>query len=239
VVPYPLEVTVFIRILESLTGLTGLHFSLYDDKLQPLISSAKEDSVLSLFKSVEKGQSLYNDFATRNLQAIRKRKGHALLKGPTSQYHIFNYYHFKERDFYLVAEAFYASLDDFRDFCEEAPRYLGLRKVDLAACADKILIISIEEARRKVEYIRSIIENTLILSYEKGELDIQRQWSRAIMNLLANLRVKELREIYRFIIDTVIFLFNVDTAAVFELRKAVPSHIILPQSLYKFSRSFE
>jgi len=216
--PYPLEVTFFTRVFESLTGLTGLHFSLFDDRLRLLISSVKEDAVLNSLRSTENGQSLYNDFICRNLQALHKRKGHALLKGPTSQYHIFIPFHYKNKDFYVVAEAFYDSLNDFRDFCERAPRYLGVRKADLAECTDKILIISIEEARRKVEYIRSIIENTLILSYEKGELDIQRQWSRAIMNLLANLRVKELREIYRFIIDTVIFLFNVDTAAIFELR---------------------
>lgn len=215
---YPLEITYLTRILESLTGLTNLYFSLYDDRLHLLVSPIKEDAVLSLLKSSGKGYSIYNSFIVRNLQTVYKRNNPVMIKGPSSQYHIFIPFHYKDKGFCVVAEAFYECLDDFRNFSRNAPRDLGLRETDLAASTDKIFIISAKDAKRKVEYIRSIIENALILSCDKSDLYVQRQWSMAIMNLLANIKVRDLREIYRLIVDSVIFLFNVDTAAIFELR---------------------
>lgn len=215
---YPLEITYLTRIFESLTGLTNLNFSLYDDRLHLLVSPIKEDAVLSLLKSSAKGYSIYNSFIVRNLQTLYKRNNPVMVKGPSSQYHLFIPFHYKDKGFCVVAEAFYECFDDFRSFSMKSPLDLGLRETDLTACTDKILIISTEDAKRKIEYIRSIIENALILSCDKSDLDLQRQWSRAIMSLLANVKVTDLREIYRLIIDSVIFLFNVDTAAIFELK---------------------
>lgn len=215
---YPLEITYLTRILEALTGLTNLYFSLYDDRLHLIVSPIKEDVILSLLKSSGKGYSIYNSFIVRNLQTLYKRSNPIMIKGPSSQYHIFIPFHYKDKGFCVVAEAFYECLNDFKSFSRSAPGGLGLREADLTACTDKILIISTEDAKRNIEYIRSIIENALILSCDRSDLDVQRQWSRAIMNLLANIKVRDSREIYRLIIDSVIFLFNVDTAAVYELR---------------------
>lgn len=215
---YPLEVTYLTRVFESLTGLTGLHFSLFDDRLHLLVSPLKEDVILSFLKSSGKGYAVYNSFITRNLRAFHKRNTPYVVKGPTSQYHIFLPFHLHDKGFCVMVEAYYDRIDDFRDFCKRGSLDLGLRETALESCIDKVLVITKEEAKRKIEYVRSIIENALVLSCEKGELDLQRQWSRAIMNLLSNIRTSDIRENYRLIIDSIIFLFNVDTAAIFELR---------------------
>ncbi|MFN3479111.1 MAG: diguanylate cyclase [Thermodesulfovibrionales bacterium] len=183
-----------------------------------LVSPIRDEAVLSLVKSSEKGDAIYNSFITRNLQAIHERNSPVIVKGPASQYHIFIPFHYKDRDFCAVAEAFYSSLEDFRGFTVKAAHDMGLRKADFEGCVDKIVILNEEEARNRVGYIHSIIENTLIFSCGKGELDLQRQWSMAIMNLLANVTFTDLRAAYRLIIDSIIFLFNVDTAAIFELK---------------------
>lgn len=216
---YPVEITFLTQIFESLAGLTGLHFSLYDDRLHLLLSPITEDVVLSSLKSSDKGYAIYNSFIIRNLQTLHKSHAPYIIKGPTSQYHIFMPFHIMDKDFYIVAEAFYDCPGDFDNFCKRAYHYFGVRETDLLTNSDKVLIITKEEARRKIEYICSIIKNTLILCYEKSELDVQRQWSRAIMSLLSNIKVSDIRETYRLIVDSVIFLFNVDTAAIFELRE--------------------
>lgn len=99
-----------------------------------------------------------------------------------------------DKDFYIVSEAFYDCAGDFDNFCKRAYHDFGVRETDLSTNSDKVLIITKEEAGRKIEYICTIIKITLILCYEKGELDIQGQWSRAIMSLLSNIKISDTRE---------------------------------------------
>lgn len=58
-------------------------------------------------------------------------------------------FHLKNKDFCVVAEAFYDCIDDFNDFCKKASRDFGLRETDLAKYADKVLVITEEKVMKK------------------------------------------------------------------------------------------
>ena len=214
-----LDIQSLTRALESLSGLTGLHYSLYDDREDLLIAPAREDALLLSIKTHRRGQDLYNDFADRVLKVALKRREPLVVQGPTGQYHIFIPLHYKEITMVALAEAFYASSEDFRKFYRTQGAELGLTTRTMENWFRDVKIVSLKKMEENIKDIQSLLENLIASGYEKREMNKRYQWTKTIINLAANIKSNvSTREIYQTIVDTVVFLFNVDTAAVFSRR---------------------
>jgi diguanylate cyclase (GGDEF)-like protein len=203
-------------LLGSLYGLTGLRFSLYDDRLCPLISPPAEDLLLSVLKCDQRGRELYADFLNENLRRTLQRNQPFLAQGPTKQYHIFIPVRYREIRLAVVAEAFYASVLDFREYCKEYGQTVGFRESGEESWFKELRVIQPDEAEARAGHIRSLVENVVALGCEKDELAQKWRSSKTIVSLMANIDSDmPVRDIYRTLVDAAIFLFNVDTAAVF------------------------
>lgn len=211
-----LDVQSLTKTLESLSVLTGLHYSLYDDRLNQVISPLREDTLLSFLRADRMGQGLCNGFIGEQLRLSLKRHKPFIVQGLTMQHHIFVPVYYKDIRLVAVAEAFYASVDDFKMFYEVGARKFGLAGKGIEGWLEEITVIPLGQISDKLLSIHSLIENVVSSGYEKGELNRKWRCSKTIVSLMANMNSDaEIKDIYKTIVDAVIFLFNVDTAAVF------------------------
>lgn len=211
-----LDIGSLTKGLESLSGLTGLYFSIYDDRQHQVISPARGDALLSFLKSDKKGQELYNNFIDVNLKLSLKRNQPFMTRGYTEQHHVFIPLRYKEIGLVAVAEAFYASEEDFRNFYVERAYTFGLQERTEEDWLRDMKVISPAELGAKLDDIRSLLENVISCGYEKGEMGRKWRCSKTIVSLMANVHSDlPVKEIQQTLVDAVIFLFNADTAAVF------------------------
>lgn len=217
-----LDIHLLTRVFKSLNGLTGLNFSLYDDRENLLIAPAKEDAVLSAVKMNRKGQGIYNEFLEKNLKHALKGAKAFAVQGPTGQLHLFMPVQYKEIAMVVLCEAVYVSVEDFTAFYREKSADYGLIGRSEEDWLEDIIVSSSETVERGMESIKPLLENIIASGYEKGELGKRWQWLKTIITLAANIKSNSsVRDIQQIVVDTVIFLFNVDTAAVFINKQGV------------------
>src|ERR1700690_2562005 len=111
-----MNVKTIVEGLYSMSGLTGMHFALYDDNQQLLASSPTNDKLLSLLKAKRILQTPYNTFLDRQLKLAVIRQDPFIVQGFTGQYHAFIPLHYEGTTMTAMAEAFYTSEADFKKF---------------------------------------------------------------------------------------------------------------------------
>ncbi len=211
-----LDVQSLTKAFESLSVLTGLHYSLYDDRLNRLISPVKEDALLSFLKSDKNGQKLYDSFIEEQLGLSLKRSNPFIIQPYTMQHLVFLPINYKDMRLLATAEAFYASAEEFKMFYVRSAGKFGLERKGMEGWLKEITVIPSEQMTGRLQSIHSLIENLISSGHEKGELSRKWRCSKTIVSLMANMNSDTLiKDIYQTIVDAVIFLFNVDTAAVF------------------------
>jgi len=216
---YSLDIPSLTRACESLAGLTGLHYSLYDSRQQQVLAPAREDALLSFIKSGKKGQELYNDFLDVNLKLSLNRNQPFISRGFTGQQHVFIPLFYKDIRLFAVAEAFYASAGDFRSFYAGHANIFGLQEKTEEDWLREMKFIHPAALEGKLLDIRSLLENIIASGYEKDELTRKWRCSKTIVSLMANIHSGlAVKEIHQTLVDAVIFLFNADSAAVFSGR---------------------
>lgn len=214
---YLFDAQSFKRTFEAISSLTGFHFSLYNEKLQCVLQAGNENRLLEALKTSAKGKESYTSFITTNLKTSFKRTEPFIIKGPLYQYYIFIPITYKNIALTILAEAFYPALSDFKKAYDETADEFVLGKRSADEWSKDILIMSLKDADEKIRNVRAIVENLVESEYEKGEVSKQRQWSKTIISIMANLKPDAtIREIHQIIIDAVTFLFDIDTAAIFQ-----------------------
>lgn len=205
------------KAVDYLSILTGLHYSLYDDRQRLLIAPAKEDPLLSLIKKHKTGQVFYNNFINTYLNYSMKRKEPLILQRPTGLYHIFIPLYYKDISLVVLSEAFYTSIEDLKKFFKDKGDEFGLTESDIAEFIKNIKVIPLEKVKININNVKSLLEDLIVSDYEKEYFKRQYQWLKTIVHLISNLKSDTpLKDIYQMLIDVIIFLFNVDTAAVFQ-----------------------
>jgi diguanylate cyclase (GGDEF)-like protein len=219
---YPLDLKSLTHALESLSALTGFHYSVYDDQLHRIISPMKEDALLLFVKSTEKGRELYQSFIEEQVRCAQTRNNPLMRKSFTRQYHLIIPVQYKELTLVAVAEAFYESASDFESFYEEYYSKLALPVSRKESLRSQIAVISAATVAAQLRRIHSLVKIIVASECEKGELNKKWRSSKTIVSLMASVDANtDITNIYRYVVDAVIFLFDVDSAAVFCRRKQV------------------
>ena len=214
-----LDIHAVTKAFEALSGLTGLPFSLYDDRQRQVVAPLKEDALLSFLKSDQNGQGLYTQFIETNLRLSVKRNQPFICSSFTGQHHVFIPLHYKDVRLVAVAEAFYASADDFRNFFVNHTGAPGLRDWSAEHWLTNVSVIPLAVMESKLADLRSLLENIIAAGYEKGYMDKKWRCSKTIVSLMANVHTDlPIKDIYQTLVDAVIFLFDADTAAVLSRR---------------------
>jgi diguanylate cyclase (GGDEF)-like protein len=202
-----------------LSSLTGLYYSMYDDKKNLLMGSLKQDALLTVVKANEDGQRLFNEFFAQHFEFTGVRKGPYMTQCLTGQYMIFMPVHCEKITLMVLAEAFYSSPEDFKKFYIDRGLEFNLKGNSLEAWIKKILIVPRETMENEIQHIYSLVEKLIICNNQKINSAKRLRWSSTIMSLLTDIKPDfSIRDIYQMIIDTVIFLFDAETASIFSRR---------------------
>ena len=214
------DIQFLTKAMKALSGITGLDFSLYDDRENLLIAPSREDALLAAIKTDKKGQELYDGFLSKYLKMTLKNSKSFLVQGFTMQYHVFIPVRYK--DIFLVAlcEGFYMSGDDFARFYSGKGDKFGLMERPMEQWKADLTFMDQGTIGNHIESIKLLLENIISSGYERGEMNKRWQWSKTIISLAANIKSDAtIEDIRQMIVDTVIFLFNIDTAAIFAIDK--------------------
>ncbi len=213
---YSFDIKTLSRTLHALSEVSGLRFYLFDDRGHTLYSSLTDEPLIAFLKTVRKADELYREFIENNQKVTLQRTAPYTVIGPFRQHHIFIPVRYKEVCLVALAEAFYTSESEFEEFYKEEGTRLGLNRIELKEWKGKITIIDEGRAGVIEENIATIIENIILGGYERDDLFKRYQWSKTIVNILGELTLTSSRqEIYRSMLETVLFLFNVDSAALY------------------------
>ena len=212
-----MNVKAIVEGLYSLSGLTRMHFALYDDKQQLLASSRTDDKLLSLLKAKSILQDPYNTFLDRQLKLAVIRVDPFIVQGFTGQYHAFIPLHYEGTTMTAVVEAFYTSETDFKKFyLSNHGRALNVTARTEEYWLKDIRIYSSEEITSVLGHARSILQTLITSEFDNGRLNKYSQQSRTIISIMSDINSDySVRNIYQIVIDAVIFLFEIDTAAFF------------------------
>jgi len=172
--------------------------------------------LIAFLKTVRRADDLYKDFLDNNIKVTLQRRSPYTVIGPFKQHHIFIPIHYKEISLVALAEAYYTNVNDFIEFYETEGLSLGLSSLEIDEWIKRITLIPKDKAERLEENITSIVENIVVGGYEREDLFKRYQWSKTIVNILGELTLTSSRqEIYKNMLETVLFLFNVDSAALY------------------------
>ncbi len=211
-----IDIQFLTKALRSLSSLTGLDFSLYDDRENLLVPASSEDPLLSSIKMSKKGQELYNAFQSKYLKLTLKNTKSFLIQGFTMQYHVFMPIRYKDITLVALCEGFYMLEEDFARFYDEKGGIFGVTNRGMEEWKKDLRFMSSQTIENYIKSVKPLLEDIISSGYEKGELSKRWQWSKTIISLAANIKSDAtIEDIRQIIVDTVIFLFNVDTAAIF------------------------
>ncbi len=212
-----MNVKAIVEGLYSLSGLTRMHFALYDDKQQLLASSPTGDKLLSLLKAKRILQAPYNTFLDRQLKLAIIRQDPFIVQGFTGQYHAFIPLQHEGTTMTVVAEAFYTSEADFKKFyLSNHGRALNVTARTEEDWLKDIRIYSSEEITSVLGHARSILQTLITSEFDNCRLNKYSQQSRTIISIMSDINSDySVRNIYQIVIDAVIFLFEIETAAFF------------------------
>ena len=215
-----IDIQFLTRAMKALSGITGLNFSIFDDRENLLIAPSREDALLAAIKTDKKGQELYDGFLSKYLKMTLKNTKSFLVQGFTMQYHVFIPIRYKDILLVALCEGFYMSPGDFAKFYTGKGDKFGLTGRAMEQWKSELTFMEPDTAEGHIKSIKLLLENIISSGYEKGELNKRWQWSKTIISLAANIKSDATAEdIQQMIVDTVIFLFNIDTAAIFALNR--------------------
>jgi len=211
-----IDIQLLTRALKTLSSLTGISFSMYNERENLLIAPEREDPLISFIKSRKKGQDAYSAFFNKHLKLSLVGAKALIAEGPTGQFHVFIPVRYKEIVLVVVGEAFYASTEQFIKFHSGAGQEFQIDQRATEEWLDMIRVIPLDEMERVLEAVQPLFENIAASGYENGELKKQWQWSKTIISLAANIKASSsLQDIRQIIVDTVSFLFGAETSAIF------------------------
>ncbi len=211
-----IDIQLLTKALKSLSSLTGLDFSLYDDRENLMVPASSEDPLLSYIKMSKKGQELYNAFQSKYLKLTLKNTKSFLIQGFTMQYHVFMPIRYKDITLVALCEGFYMLEEDFTRFYDEKGEVFGVTDRAMEDWKKELRVTDSKTIENYIKSVKPLMEDIISSGYEKGELSKRWQWSKTIISLAANIKSDStIEDIRQIIVDTVIFLFNVDTAAIF------------------------
>jgi len=207
----------FAKGFDSLSNLTGLHFTLYDNNQKLLLASARPDPLLSVIKAHSKAYDLYKSFIGRQLKLALVRKEPFSVQSITGQHHTFIPLHYEELTIILVAEAFYISVADFKRFYySEQGRALGITERTEDEWLKDIRIFPLDKVASHLENMRSILQILVTSVNDNEKLNKYSQQAKTIISILSDINSEfSMKNIYQIVVDAVIFLFNIDTASIF------------------------
>jgi len=202
-------------IRDSISEITDLSFSIYNSNGVLLIPPKSEDRLIAQIKSYTSGREEYEEFIRNGIEKAVMRKDPSLLKGPANQHHLFIPVDVNNSKLVFVSNAFYPARTEFEDFLIKNGERFGLLTSQLESWLKKIKIKDYASVQKMAAHIKYLFETFLRYSYERNLNYKSYQWTKTLIDVLLSIQLTiPIDEIYSSVLDTILFLFNVNTVSI-------------------------
>lgn len=206
-------------IEDILSELTGISFSIFHVDGSLLLQSKKEDPLIDQIRSNTYGDEEHKRFLMTNIKKADLKNSVSLFQGIAGQYHIFIPINFNGIRLIMVSCSFYNSSSDFEDFLLRDGISFGFSQTGLQEWLKKIKIKDIHTLQRTALHIKSLYVKLLISSYESNINSLRYQSIKTILDVLFHTTAAGEKELCTSITDSMIFLFNAETASILKIEK--------------------
>lgn len=210
------DIQLLSTVQDSISEIIDIPFSTYDAAGTLLIQSKKEDPLIEQIKSYASvNQEEYNKFIRNSSESAAIRSDISVFQGIANQHHLFIPINVNGFKFILISGAFYNAKSEFEDFFIKNGHNFGFSTSSLQSWSEKIKIKDSQSIQKMALNIKSLYENILINSHEKTLSYKRCQWTKTMLDVLFHANPSSSKEeLYSLLTDSVLFLFNVETASV-------------------------
>lgn len=155
-------------LLNSLSALTDLAFTLYRHNGELLLTARTEDRLMTQLISYMAGKDEYKMFIRSGIHMAAERDDILVLKGPAHQHHLFIPLSLSSVLLVLVSNPFYLHQSEFERFILERGRRLSISLKDVGPWHTMIPLKEHAAVRKTAEQVRFIFETVLKNSHESA-----------------------------------------------------------------------
>ncbi|HTZ18460.1 MAG TPA: sensor domain-containing diguanylate cyclase [Dissulfurispiraceae bacterium] len=180
------------------------------------MSSSNDDKFFNIIIANGKVEELYREFIDRYLNLAIFRQEPFIVQGFAGQYHAFIPLNNEGLTMIVVADTFFKSEADFKRFyVSNHSRALGVTSITEEDWLKHIRVYSSEEIMRLLTNIRTVLQGLVTTECQNNRLNKYCQQTKTVISIMSDLNSDySLRNIYQIVVDAVIFLFEIDTAAI-------------------------
>ncbi len=207
-------------IQNSISEITDLSFSVYDNNGVLLIPAKGEDRLTVQIRSTLKG--VFEKFIQEGIEKAVLRKEPFLYKGPVNEYHLFVSSSINNIKFIFVSNAFYPSKSEFEEFLMKEGERLGIPASHFGTWFEVAKIKDISAVQKLASHIKILFETFLKCSYERNINYKNYRWAKTLIDVAFSIHIPATEdEVYSLTLDAILFLFNTDTASIMVKEKNI------------------
>lgn len=208
--------------IQSLTGLqavlaelTRMPFALYNSSGDLLLPSPSPDRLLTHITALPAGDEEYRRFVQKGIEKVSLRNDIALLKGPAQQHYLFMPLTINKTLLVALSNPFYLKAVDFEHFLLTEGASYGLSREQLDQWPEHLAVRDYADIQKTASAVRLIFETVLRWSYERTLNQNRFQWMKTLTDVALNITAPSSpAEVYALVLDTLLFVFDIETAAV-------------------------
>jgi diguanylate cyclase (GGDEF)-like protein len=209
-------------ILDFLSVITDLSFSIYDSNGVLLMSSKSEERLTAYRKSHTSESEEHEAFIREGLVKAVMRKDPFLFKGHAKGYHLFIPAHANNVKVVFVSNAFCLSRAEFEDFLTKNEERFDVSISHPELGNETLKVKDYTTALRMAVHIKYLIEAFLRSNYEKKMNYKSYKLTETITDVLSSIQLPASTEkVYSLVLDTILLLFDVDTVSVMVKRENI------------------
>lgn len=202
------------EIQHTISEISDLSFASYDSRGIQLLPPRREDGLTTTIRSHPTGREEYDKYISQGVKRAVLRKEASILRGPASQHNIFIPVDVSESRFVLVSSPFYVTKQDFDDFLKRRGRIPDLSS-GKEAFPPRCKLKDSDSAQQVAVHVKKLFETLLTSVYERNQNSRRYLWTKTLTDVLLNMKLPvPIDDAHRMILDTILFLFNVNTASI-------------------------
>ncbi|MGQ9570350.1 MAG: diguanylate cyclase [Thermodesulfovibrionales bacterium] len=207
-------------IQNSISEITDLTFSVYDNNGVLLIPARGEDRLTTQIRSTLREE--FEKFIRESIEKAVLRKEPFLYKGPVNESHLFVSSSINNIKFIFVSNAFYSSKTEFEEFLLKEGERLGIPPSDFETWLESVKIKYLSAVKKLASHIKTLLETFLRCSYERNINYKNYRWAKTLIDVAFSIHTPATEdEVYSLTLDAILFLFNTDTASIMVKEKNI------------------
>jgi diguanylate cyclase (GGDEF)-like protein len=202
-------------ILDFLSVITDLSFSIYDSNGVLLISSKGEERLTAYRGSYNSENKENKEFICKGVVKAVMRKGPFLLRGHDKECYLFIPVHADNFKLILVSNAVHFSRAEFEDFLTKNEERFDVSTSHPELGNETLKVKDYTTTLRMAVHIKYLLEAFLRSNYEKKMNYKSYKLTETITDVLSSIQLPASTEkVYSLVLDTILLLFDVDTVSI-------------------------